>query len=62
MDEAGAIFSNPLSIAVYFYTAVAAVTALGILVNWVESAPSRRRERWLRHTALRPVARPLSLR
>ncbi len=56
MDDASAIFSSPLALSAYFYTAVAAIVGLGILVSWVESAPARRRERWLRHT-MRPAAR-----
>ena len=62
MDFAGAIFSSPLALTVFFYTAVASIVGHGILVSWVESAPVRRRVRWLRRTALRPAGRPLSLR
>ncbi len=58
MDDATLIFGSPLAVSVFFYAAVAAVSGLGILVSWVEAAPSRRRRRWLRH-AIRPIAREL---
>jgi hypothetical protein len=56
MDDASLIFGGPLAVAVFFYTTVASVCGLGILVSWVESARSRRRKRWFRHT-MRPVIR-----
>ena len=56
MDDPSVIFGSPLAVSVFFYTAVAAVVGLGILVSWVEAAPSRRRKRWLRHT-MQPAVR-----
>jgi hypothetical protein len=51
MDGIDAIFDNTLATSVYFYIAVTAVVGFGTLVSWVEAAPARRRERWLRQTA-----------
>jgi len=56
MDDVSVIFGSPLALSAFFYVAVASIVGLGILVSWVEQAPSRRRRRWLRHT-MRPVVR-----
>jgi hypothetical protein len=56
MDDVSVIFDSPLALSVFFHVAVASIVGLGILVSWVESAPARRRTRWLRQT-LRPVVR-----
>ena len=41
MDDASLIFGSPLAVAVYFYTMVASVCGLGILVSWVEFGSPR---------------------